>query len=191
MVLVHGPLKLYKARELLLFFLSLFCWSFLCSGLLYWSFLYSGFFFSLLGSSCAGCAGCLCRNGLLKHQGNLGHWSVIAGTVVQLNGAGVATCTVFKLWRQVVEEVCNYILVWDELQHCTTVSQGSTLSIGDDLFSVWTKDLRLRIGGLDCAVLEQASSQVAHQVSLLLSGAAETGTLLRGRHLSTPRVRIR
>src|SRR5699024_5550878 len=182
--LVHGPLKLYKARELLLFFLSLFCWSFLCSG-------FFNSFFSLLGSSCAGCARRLCRNGLLKNQGNLGHWSVVAGTVVQLNGAGVATCTVFKLWRQVVEEVCNYILVWDELQHCTTVSQGSTLSLGDDLFSVWTKDLRLRIGGLDCAVLEQASSQVAQQVSLLLSGAAETGTLLRGRHLSTPRVRIR
>src|SRR5690625_6325145 len=103
MVLVHGPLKLYKARELLLFFLSLFCWSFLCSGLLYRSFLYSGFFnsfFSLLGSSCACCARRLCRNGLLKNQGNLGLWIVVAGTVVQLTRAGVDTCTGFIRWSQ-------------------------------------------------------------------------------------------
>src|SRR5699024_3000883 len=194
---IHGPSKLLRAREFLLLFLGsvllgrgLLCWGFLSGGFLYVG-LFNGFFFSLLGSCCAGCAGCFSGHGLFQNQRNLGHWSVVAGAVVQLDRAGVATCTAFKLRRQIVEEVSYYILVWDELQHCATVSQGSTLSLGDDLFSVWTKDFGLRIGGLDCAVLEQASCQVAQHVRLLLSGAAETGTLLRGRHLSTPRVRIR
>ena len=74
------------------------------------------------------------------------------------------------------------ILAGDDLENFAAVSQGASLCLGDQLFCIGTQQLSLGIGGLDGVVLEQVRRQVSQQVSLLLGGASESGTLLRGRH---------
>src|SRR5699024_6044942 len=95
---IHGPSKLLRAGEFLLLFLGrgLLCWGFLSGGFLYVG-LFNGFFFSLLGSCCASCAGCFSGHGLFQNQRNLCHWSVISGVVVLIDRAGIANLKALTL----------------------------------------------------------------------------------------------
>ena len=120
----------------------------------------------------------------------MNHRGIVACAVLQLDGAGVAALAAVEKRSKVVEQVCNDILVRQLSSNSAAVSQRATLRLGDQLLSVRAKHLRLSLSGLDSAVLEQGLSQVSQNVVLVLGGPSETGTLLRGRHVRTPRVRL-
>ena len=72
----------------------------------------------------------------------------------------------------------NDILVADDLQHLTTVSQRAGLRVRDELLGVGAQCLGLGLGGGDATVLEERGSQIGENRLLVGSRPTEAGTLL-------------
>ena len=123
------------------------------------------------------------------HQFNDGHGSRIALTWTDLRDAGVAARAGGVARTDLGEELVHDTLVANHRENATTCVQVSALGEGDHALSQRANTLGLGLGGGDLAVLEQCSGQVREDQALVSRTAAETGTLGRGRHVSSPGLR--
>ena len=138
--------------------------------------------FSLLGSSGASCASCLSSCGLFLNQSDQRDRGVVALAVTQLDDAGVAAVAISELRTDLVEQLLNCVVVVEQLGNVAAICESAALCLGNQLLNVRTQQLGLGVGGLNLAVLDELLREVGQNLLLVRSGAAETGTLLRGRH---------